>query len=150
PRAGTLVNPGDILAKVGDTSRLQVRAFIDQPDFSSIQAGSPVRITSNGFPGETWQGNVTSLSAQLTMLGKRVVGEALCSVEDGRDPLPLNSNVDLTFTSRELHHVLLVPVDAVLQKDNRNYVYAVEAGVLRLREVQTGASNADSVVVRSG
>jgi HlyD family secretion protein len=150
PRAGTLVSPGDILAKVGDTSRLQVRAFIDQPDFSSIQAGSPVRITSNGFPGETWQGNVTSLSAQLTTLGKRVVGEALCSAEDGRDPLPVNSNVDLTFTSRELHRVLLAPVDAVLQKDNRNYVYAVEAGVLRLREVQTGASNADSVVVRSG
>ncbi|HKS97577.1 MAG TPA: efflux RND transporter periplasmic adaptor subunit [Terriglobia bacterium] len=150
PRAGTPVNPGDVLAKVGDTSRLQVRAFIDQPDFSSIQPGSPVRITSNGFPGEAWQGNVTSLSAQLTTLGKRVVGEALCSVEDGRDPLPVNSNVDLTFTSRELHDVLLVPVDAVLQKDNRNYVYAVEAGILRLQEVETGASNADSVVIRSG
>jgi HlyD family secretion protein len=149
-RAGTLVNAGDILAKVGDITRLQIRAFIDQPDFSSIQTGSPVRITSNGFPGETWQGNVTSLSAQLTTMGKRVVGEALCSVEEGRDPLPVNSNVDLTFTSRELHHVLLAPVEAVVQKDNRNYVYVVEAGVLRLREVQTGPSNADSVVVRNG
>jgi HlyD family secretion protein len=150
PRAGTLVNAGDMLAKVGDITRLEIRAFIDQPDFSSIQAGSPVRITSNGFPGENWQGSVTSLSAELTTLGKRVVGEALCSVEDGRDPLPINSNVDLTFTSRELHGVLLIPVDAVLQKDNRNYVYVVEAGILHLREVETGASNADSVVVRRG
>ena len=150
PRAGTLVSVGDLLAKVGDLDRLQVRAFIDQPDFSSIQPGSHVQITSNGFPGDIWQGTVTLLSAQLTALGKRVVGEALCSIKAGRDRLPVNSNVDLTFTSRELHGVLLVPVDAVLQRENRNYVYVVEGGTLHLREVQIGSSNADVVVVKSG
>ena len=58
--------------------------------------------------------------------------------------------MDLTFTSRELHGVLLVPVDAVLQRENRNYVYVVEGGTLHLREVQIGSSNADVVVVKSG
>jgi len=151
PRPGTLVNPGDLLAKVANLDRLQVRAFIDQPDFSSIHLGSPVQITSNGFPGETWQGKVTRLSAELTTIGKRVVGEALCSIDDGRYRLPANSSVDLIFTSRETRDALLVPVDAVLQMDNRNYVYVVgEGNRLHLREVQVGVSNTDFIALRSG
>jgi len=150
PRPGTLVSTGDLLAKVGDTDQLQVRAFIDQPDFSSIQTGTPVEITSNGFPGEVWHGEVQSLSAELTTIGKRVVGEAVCSIKQGPSSLPVNSNVDLTFTSREIPGVLLVPIDAVVQKNNRNYVYLLKHGVLALQEVQVGASNTDSVIVRSG
>jgi HlyD family secretion protein len=150
PRPGTLINVGELLAEIGEIDHLQVRAFIDQPDFSSIQVGSPVQMASNGFPGETWEGNVVSLSAVLTTVGKRIVGEAVCSINKDRARLPVNSNVDLTFTSRELHNVLLVPVDAVLQKGGRSYVYALRGGELHLTEVRVGASNADSVVVTGG
>jgi HlyD family secretion protein len=150
PRPGTLVSTGDLLAKVGNTDQLQVRAFIDQPDFSSIQTGTPVQITSNGFPGEVWHGEIRSLSAELTTIGKRVVGEAICSIRQGESRLPVSSNVDLTFTSREIPNVMLVPIDAVLQRNNRNYVYLIKRGVLTPQEVQVGASNTDSVIVRSG
>jgi HlyD family secretion protein len=150
PRPGTPVNVGDLLAKVGNTDQLRVRAFIDQPDFSSIQVGSPVRITSSGFPGERWQGKVLSLSAELSTVGKRVVGEALCSVADGQHRLPVNSNVDLTFTSSELRNVLLVPVDAVFQMEGRNYVYVLSGGRLHLRGVQAGASSTDFIIIRGG
>jgi multidrug resistance efflux pump len=150
PRPGTIVNVGDLLSKVGTTDQLQVRAFIDQPDFSSIHVGSPVQITSNGFPGETWQGEVVSMAAELTTIGKRVVGEALCAVGQGRSLLPVNSNVDLTFTSREVRSVLLVPVDSVFQMDSRSYVYIVSGGRLHLREVQVGPSSTDSIVIKSG
>jgi HlyD family secretion protein len=150
PNPGTLVNPGDLLAKVGDISRLRVRAFIDQPDFSSIRVGSPVRITSTGFPGVSWKGRVERVPAQLTTIGKRVVGEALCSIENGHDPLPVNSNVDLTFTSREIRDVLLIPVDAVFQADNHNVVYMLRGGRLYEQRVEVGASNADSIVVLNG
>jgi len=150
PTSGTQVNPGDLLAKVGNIERLQIRAFIDQPDFSSIQLGSPVRIASSGFPGESWQGKVTSLAAELTTIGKRVVGEAICEVDNGTSRLPVNSNVDLTFTSREIRDAQLLPVDAIIQMDGRSYVYIVVKGQLRLREVQVGASNTQSIVIKSG
>jgi RND family efflux transporter MFP subunit len=150
PRAGTLLNPGDLLAKVGDAERLQVRAFIDQPDYSSVRIGSPVRITSNGFPGESWQGQVVSLSAELTSIGKRVVGEAVCSIDEGPSRLPVNSNVDLTFTSREVRDAQLAPIDAVFQTDGRSYVYVVSGGRLRRREVQVGPSNTQFIVIKAG
>jgi multidrug resistance efflux pump len=150
PRPGTLVSVGDLLAKVGKTDHLQVRAFIDQPDFSSIHVGSAVRITSSGFPGEVWQGKVVSTAAELTTIGRRVVGEALCSVEEGLSHLPVNSNVDMTFTSREIRGVLLVPVDAVFQVEGRSYVYVVDGGRLHMREVHIGPSSTESIVIRSG
>jgi HlyD family secretion protein len=150
PDPGTLVNPGSLLAKVGEISHLRVRAFIDQPDFSFIRVGSPVRITSIGFPGVVWKGRVERLSAQLTTLGKRIVGEALCSIDTGDDPLPVNSNVDLTFTGREMKGVLLVPVDAVYQTDNHNVVYLLRGGKLTEQRIRVGASNADSIVVLNG
>lgn len=150
PDPGSLVNVGDLLAKIGDLSELQVRAYIDQPDFSEIHLGSIVHITSTGFPGQAWQGKISWISAELSTMGKRIVGQALCSVEGSRDPLPVNSNVDLTFTSREMKGVLLVPVDAVYQTDNHNSVYLVKSGRLHQQPVQVGASNADSIVIRNG
>jgi HlyD family secretion protein len=150
PAVGTLLSAGDLIAKVGDLEHLQVKAYIDQPDFSSIHTGSSVQITSTGFPGETWTGRVLSLSPQLTTVGKRIVGQAICSLDDGRDQPPVNSNVDMTFTSGEMRGVLLVPVDAVFQSNNRNAVYVVSGGRLHFREVEVGASNADSVIIRSG
>ena len=150
PRAGTVVNAGDLLAKVGDLEFIQVRAFIDQPDFSSIQVGSRVKITSTGFPGESWEGQVKSLSAELSTIGRRVVGEAICAITSGGQRLPVNSNTDLTFTSSQMTGVLLVPVDAVFQVEGRDYVYLVNDGRLALREVQVGASNAEAIVIRSG
>lgn len=150
PRPGTVVSAGDLLAKVGDLQFLQVRAFIDQPDFSSIRVGSPVKITSTGFPGESWEGQVKSLSAELSTIGRRVVGEAICAITSGGQRLPVNSNTDLTFTSSQMTGVLLVPVDAVFQVEGRDYVYLVNDGRLALREVQVGASNAEAIVIRSG
>jgi HlyD family secretion protein len=150
PDPGTLVSVGDLLAKIGDLSQLRVRAYIDQPDFSEIHLGSIVQIASTGFPGETWQGRVKWISAELSTVGKRIVGQALCSVEDGRDPLPINSNVDLTFTSREMKGVLLIPVDAVYQTDSHNSVYLVKSDRLYQQTVEVGASNADSIVILKG
>jgi multidrug resistance efflux pump len=150
PRAGTLVNPGDLLAKVGDAEHLQVRAFIDQPDYSSVRIGSAVGIASNGFPGEIWQGKVAALSAELTTIGKRVVGEAVCSINEGSSHLPPNSSVDLTFTSREVRDAQLAPIDAVFQIDGRSYVYVVSDGRLRRREVQVGPSNTQFIVIKEG
>ncbi len=150
PRAGTLVSPGDLLAKVGDIEHLQVRAFVDQPDYSSLRVGSPVKITSNGFPGESWQGKVKSLSAELTTIGKRVVGEALCSIDQGPSRLPVNSSVDLTFTSREVSEAQLAPIDAVSQTGGRSYIYVVSNGRLRRREVQVGPSNTQFIVIKEG
>ncbi len=95
-------------------------------------------ISSTGFPGESWGGQVKSLSAELSTIGRRAVGEAICAITLGEQRLPVNSNVDLTFTSRELSRVLLVPMDAVFQVEGRNYVYVVNNGRLQLREVQVG------------
>ena len=75
---------------------------------------------------------------------------AAAAVPAAQRRLPVNSNVDLTFTSSEISDALLVPVEALFQRDGRNYAYVVESGKLRVREVQIGASNAQFTVLRGG
>ncbi|MDP3014550.1 MAG: hypothetical protein Q8M92_09925, partial [Candidatus Subteraquimicrobiales bacterium] len=55
---------------------------------------------------------------------------------------------DIIETSKE--NVLVVPLGAVLEKEEKNVVYVVEDGVVSEQEVETGLSDEAYVEIKSG
>lgn len=51
---------------LADTSRLRVRAFVEEYDAPRLAAGMTARITADGLPGQTFTGRIVSLSPQMT------------------------------------------------------------------------------------
>ncbi|MCI0354626.1 MAG: efflux RND transporter periplasmic adaptor subunit, partial [Acidobacteria bacterium] len=60
-RPGAYVNSGDLLVQVADLSRVQVRAFVDEPDIGRLETGQKVELTWDALPGRTWPGTVTGV-----------------------------------------------------------------------------------------
>ncbi|MGH9556819.1 MAG: HlyD family secretion protein, partial [Terriglobales bacterium] len=81
-RPGAYVNPGDLLVQVADLSRVQVRAFVDEPDIGRLAPGQKILLTWDGIPDRTWTGTVTSVPTTVTLRGTRNVGELICQVDN--------------------------------------------------------------------
>lgn len=53
------------LARIGDLSRLQVRADIDELDIGRVKVGQLAEVSSDAVPGQTFRGRVTQVSRRM-------------------------------------------------------------------------------------
>ena len=81
------------------------------------------------------------LPKTIVTRGSRNVGEVLCSVSNDQSQLLPNTNVNVRIRTAERQNVLTVPRAAVRTVDNKRYVFVVESGRLRNREIRIGISS---------
>jgi HlyD family secretion protein len=149
-KRGNYVNAGDLLLDVADLSRMQVRAFVDEPEIGHLKIGQPVKIIWDALPGKSWQGQVLTTPSTVVSRGNRNVGELLTTVaNDDRTLLP-NTNVGVTIVTYSRDGALVLPREAVHEEDGKNCIYVIKNMHLQRRLVQLGVSNLTHVEILSG
>ncbi len=147
-RQGDFVHPGDLVLQEADLSKIQVRAFVDEPDVGRVRIGEKIEITWDAMPGRIWQGSVNTIPASLKLRGTRNIGEVTCVVDNPNLSLLPNVNVGVTIVTAEHHDALLVPREAVHLDDKGSaFVYVVNNYQLERRAVQTSISNLTQVEI---
>jgi HlyD family secretion protein len=149
-RVGTFVHTGDPLAEIADLSRIRVRAFVDEPELGLLKEGRPVEITWDGLPNRTWMGQVEQLPKTIVARGSRNVGEVLCTVTNTNSELLPNTNVDVKIRTFERENVLTLARSAIRTEANKRYVFVVDQGRLRRRDITVGISNSTVYEILSG
>jgi HlyD family secretion protein len=145
------VHPGDLLLQMADLTKLQVRAFFDEPELGALHAGQPATISWDALPDREWHGRILSMpSTIINYQNTRNVGEVLLSVDDADGKLLPSTNVKVTVTEQKLDHVLTIPREALHSESGKNYVYLLHGKVLRRQPVTVGARNLTQVQVVSG
>jgi len=149
-RPGVYLNVGDLVANVGQTERLRVRVYVDEPELGRVQEGQPVAITWDALPGRSWQGRVERKPANIVALGSRQVGEVLCTIDNpGRELLP-GTNVDARIHTAQVANALTVPKEC-LRRDARGLgVFVLRGGRLAWQTVSTGVSSVTRVQILGG
>lgn len=150
-REGSFVNPGELLVQVADLTKLQVRAFVDEPEIGRLQQGQQVSITWDALPGRTWEGVLTRVPSTVTQRGTRNVGEIVVDVSNGDRKLLPNVNVNVAVTTAKIENAITVPREAVHDDGNgKRYVFRVENGKLVRTAVKTAMSNLTRIQVTEG
>lgn len=149
-RAGTWLNDGDLVAKVGDTARLKVVVHVDEPDLGRIREGLPVSITWDASPGREWQGVVQQAPPQVVALGTRMVGEVGSVVENPARDLPPGANINARIRAQVVENAVTIPKSALRREGGELGVLALEGGKLAWRKVALGASSETRTQVLSG
>jgi HlyD family secretion protein len=145
------VSPGALLLQVADLSKLQVRAYFDEPELGALHAGQPATIVWDALPNRIWHGRILSMpSTIINYQNTRNVGEVLLSVDDADGKLLPNTNVKVTVTEQNLEQVLTIPREALHSENGKDYVYLLHGKVLRRQQVKVGARNLTQVQVVSG
>ncbi len=147
---GNYVQAGELLVQVAKLSKMQVRAFVDEPEIGKLQTGQKVRITWDAIPSRVWNGVVARVPSTVIMHGTRSVGELLCAVDNADLALLPNVNVSVSVITDQQENAVTVSREAVIQDQGKRFVYEIVGKKLKRREVQTGISNLVRIQITDG
>jgi HlyD family secretion protein len=148
-RSGSRVETGDLLAAIGDLSRMQVRAFVDEPELASVQKGQAVQVSWSGVANKVWTGHVERLPGAIVVRGERHVGEVVCSLDDSTQLIP-NLGVDVRIRAHTRPSALLVVRQGVPSDQAGPYVFVIENGTLHRRPIMIDVASATENAILSG
>jgi HlyD family secretion protein len=149
-REGAFVNAGDLIVQVADLTKMQVRAFIDEPEIGKLAADQNVAITWDAMPGRIWDGKVTRVPSTVVPRGTRNVGEVIVGVNNSDRKLLPNINVSVLITTAREDNALTVSREAVYQDKGNRFVYQVMENELKKTPVETGISNLTRIQLKNG
>jgi HlyD family secretion protein len=144
------IESGAEILQAADLSKLQVRAYFDEPEIGDLKLNDPVSIVWDAKPDMTFHGHIIRLPSTIITYGTRFVGEVLVSVEDSNGVLLPNTNVVVTVITQDVRNALTVPREALHIEGGRDYVYVVSNDTLHRAEVKVGALNLTVVQILSG
>lgn len=151
---GKYVTTGASLAVVADTRRLLVKADVSESDSGRLAVGQPVKITTSALPDMEFAGEVTRVGAaavtKTKSSGEQTDVQVTVSITKFNEKLKPGYNVDLTITTASKSRALVVPYEAVLEKNKRKEVYVIEKGRAAKKTVTTGVGNELYITVEKG
>jgi len=149
-RAGGYVNPGDLLANVGQLGRLRVRLYVDEPELGRVAEGQPVTITWEALAGREWKGSVERKPGSIQPLGTRQVGEVICWIDNpGRELIP-GTNVDATIRTAVVENALVIPKETLRRDTQGSFVFRLDGDTVERRAVKTGNATISQVQITEG
>lgn len=149
-KVGAFMQPGDLVALIGNLNQMKVTVYVDEPDLGRISANLPVTITWDARPGEKWSGRVEKLPTEVIALGTRTVGEVTTIVDNPDHNLLPGVTVNATITSKLVNDALSIPKAALRILKGINGVYKLQGGTLVWTPVKAGASDVNDVQILSG
>jgi HlyD family secretion protein len=144
------VQQGDRLLQLADLSKVQVRAYFDEPEIGTLQLDQPIRIEWAAKPGRSWHGRILHVPSTIITYGTRNVGEVLVSVDDSDGTLLPSTNVTVTVTIKSVASAITVPREALHTEAGKDYVYTIAKEKLHRTHVVIGAINLTQVQILSG
>lgn len=144
------VQQGELLLQMADLSKMQVRAYFDEPEIGKLRVGEPVTIAWDAQPGKEWHGHIARVPSTIIIYTTRNVGEVLVAIDDAHNDLLPNTNVRVMALVADKANALNIPRDALHTENGQPYVYRVENGILRHRNVRVGNLNLTQVEILSG
>lgn len=152
-KQGDQITENSPLLTIGSLEALSIQGDVTESESGKIKAGQPVVITGNAFQGEKYQGKVTQVGMEV--INKTKINQEedtflpiIVDVEGGSLLLP-GYNVDLEITTAD-SQALVIPIEALLEKDEGSCVYVIQDGLARLTPVKTGISDGITIEIEAG
>ena len=145
---GDYVVPGQAVAELVDISRLKVRAPARAADAPYLAVGAPVTIRVDAFAGESFEGRVARLDAELDPQSRTLALEV--EIANPGERLRPGLPARLELRKRTLERAFAVPLAALVDFEEGKAVYVVREGRAERRQVRLGPLVGDRIVVEDG
>ncbi len=155
---GGKVEPGSrisawdpVVAELPDLTDMISKTYVNEVDISRVKTGQDVKLKVDAFPDREYTGKVikvANIGEQLRGYDAKVF-EVVVQVNELDSilrPAMSTSNEILTDTYED---VVYVPIEAI-QTDSLSYVFVEKNGKVVRREVITGISNSDEIIIEHG
>ena len=144
------VGQGDRLYEMADLTKVQVRAYFDEPEIGKLAVGLPIRIVWDALPSRSWQGHIARIPSTVITYTTRHVGAAIVTVDNADGTLLPDTNVTVTVTTSSTPDVLNIPREALHASGGQDFVYVLDGETLRRTPVKTGIITLTAIQIVDG
>ncbi|HWC99396.1 MAG TPA: efflux RND transporter periplasmic adaptor subunit [Candidatus Sulfopaludibacter sp.] len=106
---GEVLAPGTTVVTVGDIEHPWLRGYINETDLGKVKLGSVVHVTTDSYPGKTYNGKVTFIASEAEFTPKQI------QTQQERVKLVYRVKIELDNSSRELKSNMPADGEIVLQ-----------------------------------
>ena len=149
--AGTLINPGAVIATLDDTDVIRVDFPVPERYLGVLRTGLPLTATADAFGGEAFQGRIALIDTRINETTRAVTARAEFPNPGGRIRPGMLMRVAVAQGQRQS---AAVPEAAIQYEGQGAFVYRIVKGqrgsTAQRVEVETGAVEGGFVEIVSG
>lgn len=154
---GQVISPGSPIASLQSVDPVYVEFLLPQQALSDVRVGQKVRVRVDVFPGNTWDGELTTINPEVEVSTRNVRMRATVPNAEGRLLPGMFANVEVL--AQGIKSVVAIPATAVLFAPYGDSVFVIVDGkdaagkpspVAQQRFVRLGERRGDFVEVTSG
>lgn len=138
-RVGDLVNPGRPVIDIFDVSGMEIRSYVNELDRVNLSVGQKVAVTSDSVAGLELPATVRAISGlgqpQRNLGPLRRFDVTIALDQADRRLLP-GTSVALRVAGPRLDEVLVIPRQAIFEREGRTMVYVKTATGFDARDVK--------------
>ena len=146
--SGEMISPSIPLLSIIDVSRIFVKVGISEKDISKIKEGQKVDLEIDAFPEEKFQGEVVSKGVAVDQISKTLEVNIEILQPEVDIPVGVFARGDILVKTNQ--DALVIPSSALTRKKDGIYVYVIEEGIARQKEVVLGIIQDERVEILKG
>lgn len=145
---GTLIQADQPVFTIADLSTVWLEADVYEKDLAKLTTGVEATVTVNGYPGTTFHGKLTYLSAVMDKASRTVKARVEIANPDGKLRPGMFASAALTTPNKI--HALALPTEAIVQIQGKPAVFVANKDSFVPRAVETGPVVAGQTTIQAG
>jgi multidrug resistance efflux pump len=151
-REGDQVGPGTLVAEVMNLEQMEIQCKVDEGDRANLNAGAPVEAHVNALPGRIFPAKVESVagtaSRGMPWSGNTTSKFDVSITLDKSDPeIRPGLTVQAIVEGGQTKDLLLVPPQALFDKDGKPFVYVEQGSSFVERQVKVTRRTESQVAI---
>jgi HlyD family secretion protein len=106
--AGEVIAAGTTIVSLGDLAHPWLRAYINETDLGRVKLGGKVRLSTDSFPGKSYEGHISFISSEAEFTPKQI------QTKEERVKLVYRIKIDVDNPRQELKNNMPVDAEIVL------------------------------------
>ena len=145
---GEVVPAGSLVTTLHQLSKLKGVVGIPEDDISYFKVGSEAEVEADAYPERKFKSKIHFLSPAATAKNRSFPAEV--AIDNRNRELRPGMIVRVRLVKQIFEDVIVIPRDAVLERDSGNVAFVFKQGKAELRNVKTGPSEKGEIVVLEG
>lgn len=148
---GSYVIPGSPIFTIVDLKRMTLVTKVTESDIAKIRVGMDATVRLEAYPDKSFKARVTKIANTSTV---NEAGAVAFEVRLEIEPADVDLKIGMTGTGdvvvAKKKATIVLPIEALIEKEGRKYVFRVVDGKAKLTEVRTGVTTESDVEITEG
>ncbi len=146
---GDLAKPDAPLMQIVDLEKVRTTVHIIEKDYRKVAVGQKATVTVDAYPQQTFHGKVTRIAPVLDQETR--TASVQIEIENSKLLLKPGMYARVSLNSEQSKSAVLVPLAAIVEINDRPYVYLVGSNTLtEMRQVRLGTTDGRIVEIVEG